>query len=264
MSHIEMPLVLFSVFSQTAIGLTLMSTGRQMAGEEFSGEARKRWGLVLAFLITGMVASFFHLGHPLQAYTALKHLSSAWLSWELLGVSTFLCLALFGLFTEKTKKSGVVAFLAAGTGLFTLLFMGMTYAPPGYPALNNVLPMVFFLLSALLLGASFSAWFTAPEERSWALRILTVTLIVALVVYLTVPCIWLSGGTVMEQTARGWIASPLYWGRITAGLMLPLLVIWKIKNIPLWLPLIILAGELLGRVVFFKETVHAAAAIGVL
>ncbi len=262
MSNIEMPLVLFSVFSQTAIGLTIMNTGRQMAGDDFIGEGRKQWGIVLAFLVTGMIASFFHLGHPLQAYTALKHLSTAWLSWELLGVSVFLLLALFGFFTEKEKKSGLLASLTAVIGLLTLFFMGMTYAPPGYPALNNALPMIFFLLTALLLGTSFSAWFTPREERTWLCRILTVSLIVALVVYLIVPCIWLSGGTVMVQTAHAWIESPLYWGRIAIGLLLPLLLIWKIKDIPPWLPLIILIGELLGRAAFFQETVHAAGNIG--
>lgn len=262
MSNIEMPLVLFSVLSQTAIGLAIMNTARQMAGDDFIWEGRRQWGLVLAFLVTGMVASFFHLGHPLQAYTALKHLSAAWLSWELLGISVFLCLALFGFFTEKEKKSVLVAFLTALIGLFTLLFMGMTYAPPGYPALNNALPMFFFLLTALLLGTSFSAWFTLPEDRSWLCRILTVGLIVGLVVYLIVPCIWLSGGTVMVQTASAWIESPLYWGRIVIGFILPLLLIWKIKDIPPWLPLIILIGELLGRAAFFKETVHAATNIG--
>ena len=262
MSNVEMPLVLFSVLSQTAIGLTIMNSGRQLAGDDFIGEGRRQWGLILAFLVTGMIASFFHLGHPLHAYTALKHLSTAWLSWELLGISVFLCLALFGFFTEKEKKSGLVSCITALIGLLTLLFMGMTYAPPGYPALNNVLPMFFFLLTAILLGTSFSAWFTPSEERSWLCRILTTGLVVGLVVYLIVPCIWLSGGTVMVQTANAWIASPLYWGRIVIGFVLPLLLIWKIKDIPPWFPLIILIGELLGRVAFFKDTVHAATNIG--
>ncbi len=262
MSNVEMPLVLFTVLSQTAIGLTIMNTGRQMADDDSIGEGRKQWGVVLAFLVTGMIASFFHLGHPLQAYTALKHLGTAWLSWELLGISVFLCLALYGFFTEKEKKSGLVASLTALIGLLTLLFMGMTYAPPGYPALNNALPMVFFLLTALLLGTSFSAWFTPSEDRSWLCRILTVSLIVGLVVFLIVPCIWLSGGTVMAKTADAWIESPLYWGRIVIGFILPLLLLWKIKSIPPWLPLIILIGELLGRAAFFQATVHAATNIG--
>lgn len=52
MSNVEMPLVLFSVLSQTAIGLTIMNSGRQLAGDDFIGEGRRQWGIVLAFLVT--------------------------------------------------------------------------------------------------------------------------------------------------------------------------------------------------------------------
>jgi DMSO reductase anchor subunit len=262
MSNIEMPLVLFSVLSQTAIGLVVINSCRQWAVDGPAETERRQWGIVLAFLITGMTASFFHLGHPLQAYTALKHLSKAWLSWELLGISVFLCLTLFGFFMGKGRNGKLVTFLAALTGILTLLFMGMTYAPPGYPALNNVLPLVFFLITAMLLGTGFSAWFAPPAVKPWLTRILTVTLIVSLIVYLIVPCIWLSGGTVMAQTGWAWLASPLYWGRVAIGLVVPLILLWRIKDIPLWLPVVILIGELMGRTAFFKDTVHAAANIG--
>lgn len=262
MSNLEIPLVLFSVFSQTAIGLVIISTGRQWATDAPGEGDRRQWGIVLAFLITGMIASFFHLGHPLQAYTTLKHLSKAWLSWELLGIAVFLGLALVGFFTEKGKKGGIIPVLTALVGLLTLLFMGMTYSPPGYPALNNALPLVFFLITALLLGTSCSTWITPPEKKAWLVKILGVSLIVGLVVYLIVPCIWLSGGTVMKQTAWAWISSPLYWGRIVVGLVLPLIVLWRSRDIPLWLPVIILLGELIGRAGFFNDTIHAATNIG--
>lgn len=265
MSNVEIPLVVFSVLSQTAIGMVIINTKRQWAAEPHLAhldESRRYWGIVLAFLITGMIASFFHLGHPLQAYTTLKHLSKAWLSWELVGIAVFLVLAILGFLTEKGKKSGIISFATALVGLLTLLFMGMTYSPPGYPAINNALPLIFFLLTALLLGASCSAWLAPPEKRAWLLKILSVSLIIGLVVYLIVPCVWLSGGTVMKQTAWAWISSPLYWGRIGIGLVLPLILLWRIRDIPPWLPVIILLGELMGRAVFFKDTVHAAGNIG--
>lgn len=262
MSKIEMPLVLFSVLSQTAIGLVVINTCRQWAVDGPREDDRKQWGIVLAFLITGMIASFFHLGHPLQAYTALKHLSEAWLSWELLGTSIFLGLTILGFFMAGGKNGRMIGFVTALVGLLTLLFMGMTYAPPSYPAINNVLPLVFFLLTALLLGTSFSSWFAPPATRLWLTRVLTVTLIVGLIIYLIVPCIWLSGGTVMAQTGWAWLASPLYWGRVGLGLLLPLALLWWRKDIPPWLPLLILIGELMGRAAFFKDTVHAAGNIG--
>ena len=93
-------------------------------------------------------------------------------------------------------------------------------------------------------------------------RILIISLIVGLVVYLIVPCIWLSGGEVMRQTGEQWLASPLYWGRIVIGLVSPLAIIWALKKTPGWLWIIILVGELLGRAVFFASTVHTATNMG--
>lgn len=262
MSHVEMPLVIFSVLSQTAIGLAIMNSCKQWTTEGPGEDGRRQWGIILAFLTTGMVASFFHLGHPLQAYTALNHLGQAWLSWELLGVSIFLCLALFGYFIARDNNGKLFGFAAALVGLFTLVFMGLTYSPPGYPAINNVLPMVFFLLSALLLGTSCSSWFAPPATKLWLSRILTVVLFVSLAVYLLVPCIWLSGGAVTAETGWAWLISPLYWGHIVIGLFLPLALLRWTKDIPPWLPLFILAGELMGRASFFKDTLHAAGNIG--
>ncbi|MFZ0132506.1 MAG: DmsC/YnfH family molybdoenzyme membrane anchor subunit [Desulfobacterales bacterium] len=262
MNNLELPLVFFTVLSQTAIGLVAISTLRQWAVEGPTGNIRQEWITASAFIIAGMLASFFHLGHPLQGYTALKHLGRAWLSREVLAVSIFLVLTILGLLMAGGRINKLVAFGAALVGLATIFFMGMTYSPPGYPAINNVLPLVFFLLTALLLGTSFASWFASSEKRIWLTRVLTASLIVGLVVYLIVPCIWLSGGTVMAQTGWAWIGSPLYWARILIGLLLPLAVVWTSRDIPVWLPVIILLGEIMGRMVFFKDTVHAAGNLG--
>jgi DMSO reductase anchor subunit len=140
--------------------------------------------------------------------------------------------------------------------------MGMTYSPPSFPAINNVLPFVFFIVTAALLGSSVGLSFAPASKKPLVSSIFTISLIVGLVVYLIVPCIWLSGGEVMRQTGQSWIASPLYWARIIVGLALPLAVIWTTKKSPGWLWVLVLAGELMGRAVFFASTVHTATNIG--
>lgn len=262
MSHLELPLVFFTVLTQTAIGLVLISTLRQFALAGTTGRVRTEWVLAAVLVGAGLIASFFHLGHPFQAYTALRHLGQAWLSREVLGVSVFLILTLVGVFLARDRVNPVLAWLAALAGLAVILFMGMTYAPPAFPAVNNALPMVFFLITALSLGSGFGSWFAPLEKRPWLTRILTVTLIVGLVVYLIAPCIWLSGGTVMAQTGWAWLQSPLYWGRVVIGLVIPLAVLWAVKDIPVWLPVVILLGELLGRMGFFRDTLHAVSNMG--
>lgn len=262
MNNFELELVLFTVLSQTAIGLVILSTLRQWAVEGPSGNIRGEWVTATGFIVVGLVASFFHLGHPFRGYTALAHLSTAWLSREVLGVSIFLGLTVVGMLMARGKINGLVAWGAALVGLATLLFMGMTYSPPSYPAINNALPLVFFLITSLLLGAGFGSWFAPAEKRPWVVAVLAGTLTVGLVIYLIVPCIWLSGGTVMAETGWAWFGSSLYWARVVVGLAFPLAVVGFTRSIPAWLPVVILIGEIMGRMVFFKATLHAAGNIG--
>jgi DMSO reductase anchor subunit len=263
MNSYETPLVLFTVFSQLSVGIIALSAVRSFAGPEPPPEKiRFEWFLAGGALLAGMIASVFHLGHPAGMVRALSHLGSAWLSREALSVGVFLALIAVGvlLMREKTNR-GLIAFTAF-VGLLAIFSMGMTYSPPSYPAINNVLPFVFFLITAALLGSSVGLSFAPASKKPLISSILVVSLIIGLVVYLIVPCIWLSGGEVMRQTGQSWIASPLYWARILVGLAIPLAIIWTTKKSPGWLWLIILAGELMGRAVFFANTLHSATNMG--
>lgn len=263
MSNYETPLVLFTVFSQLSIGIVAISAVRLFAGPEpRPGKIRTEWLVAGAVLLAGMIASVFHLGHPTGMVRALAHLGSAWLSREALIVGVFLGLVVLGLvlMRDKTHRGLIVA--TALVGLLAVLVMGMTYSPPSFPAINNVLPFVFFLITVALLGSSVGVLFAAESKKPLLNRILTISLIVGLVVYLIVPCIWLSGGEIMRQTGQAWLASPLYWARIIVGLALPLAIVWKMKKTPGWLWVAVLAGELMGRALFFAHTVHTATNMG--
>lgn len=271
MENYETTLILFTVLSQLSIGMVAVSAVRQMVGPNSKPDSesdpepekvRTEWLVAGAVLLVGMIASVFHLGHPGGMVRALSNLGSAWLSREALSVGLFLILVVVGIVLMKQKTNRGLIVLTALVGLLAVYSMGMTYAPPSFPAINNVLPFVFYLITAALLGSSVGMLFAAESKKLLVGRILTVSLIVALVVYLVVPCIWLSGGAIMKQTGLSWIASPLYWGRIIVGLALPLAVIWTTKKSSNWLWVPILAGELMGRAVFFAGTVHTATNIG--
>lgn len=262
MSQMELPLVIFTVLSQTAVGLVAVSAIRQHAAEGPAGSVRPEWMTAALLLIAGLVASLFHLGHPLGAPLAIKHLGRAWLSREALGIGVFTALVIIGFLTARGRVNAGLSFAAAAVGLIALFFTGMTYSPPGFPALNNVLPFVFFLLTAAMVGAGFAAYFTPAEKMPMITRILAVSLIVGLVVYLVVPFLWLSGGTVMRQTGLNYISSPLYWARIIVGLVVPLMAIWRMRTVAAWVPVFVLAGEIMGRIAFFLLAVHASANMG--
>ncbi len=263
MSTYETPLILFTVLTQLAVGLVFFSAVRQYAGPSGeTGKIRAEWMTAAAALLIGLVASVFHLGHPAGMVRALSNLGTAWLSREALTVGVFFALMAAGTVIIKDKANPGFALLTGLIGLLVVLAMGFTYAPPSYPAVNNVLPFAFFAITAALLGSSLGAVFAPAGKRPLMTRILTTSLVVGLVVYLIVPCVWLSGGEVLQMTGQAWLSSPLYWGRIIVGLALPLVVIGAMKDTPSWLWALVLAGELMGRAVFFASTVHSAVNMG--
>ncbi len=258
----ELPLVAFTILSQAAIGLVMISSIRQYASAGPTGNIRAEWIAAALILIAGLGASLFHLGHPLGAVNVIKHLGTAWLSREAVGISLVLLLIVIGFATIDQKVKPALAIGTGIMGLLAILFTGMTYAPPGYPAVNNILPFVFFLITAVTMGTALSSYFTPKEKMPFITAILGAGLIVALVIYLIVPFIWMSGGTVMNLTGLEYLTSPLYWLRIVIGLAAPLAVLFLTRTVPGWVPVLILAGEIMGRIAFFTLTLHASANIG--
>ncbi len=264
MNTYETPLILFTVLSQLSIGLVAMSTIQLLIGGPDSepNRIRSEWMLAGGVLLIGMVASIFHLGHPGGMVRAITNLGTAWLSREAVSTGLFLGLVVLGVVLMREKTRLALIIITGIVGLVAIYCMGMTYSPPSFPAINNALPFVFFIITAILLGSSIGLIF-APESTKPVLgRILTTGLVVGLVIYLIVPCIWLSGGEILRQTAEQWVGSSLYWGRMIIGLVIPLFVIGFLKKAPNWLWALILVGELFGRAVFFAGTVHTASNMG--
>ncbi|MFW5731482.1 MAG: dimethyl sulfoxide reductase anchor subunit family protein [Desulfonatronovibrionaceae bacterium] len=262
MNSLELPLVIFTIFSQAAIGLVLISSIRQYAAQGPSGNIRAEWITAAVILAAGLGASLFHLGHPLGAVNAVKHIGTAWLSREAAGISAVLIVIVLGAVTVRDKVSPGLAAAGILLGLLAIFFTGMTYAPPGFPAVNNGLPFVMFLLTAVIMGAALASYFSPREKMQLITMILGAGLLVSLVIHLVIPCVWLSGDTVTQATGYAYLSSPLYWGRIIIGLAVPLGALWSFKSIPGWIPLLILAGELMGRTAFFALTIHASTNIG--
>ena len=260
MQSMESPLVVFTVLSQAAIGLALMRAVRTASGGAGDNPG-KEWRMIAGLMLVGLLGSLFHLGHPLDAPTALKHLGSSWLSREVLFASLFMGVAGLGAVAMAVGGSPASTWLGVLFGLGVIGSAGMTYAPAALPALNNVLPTAFFLVSAVILGSGFGSWFAGGERGALMARIFTTAVVVGLILNLVAPCVWASGGEVMRMTAKAWFGSPFYWTHI-AILAAGLGVLWKTKTIPRWLPVLMLFGELAGRAGFFADTIHSAANMG--
>jgi DMSO reductase anchor subunit len=265
MNTLELPLILFTLLSQMAIGMAMVSAVRQWAVVDGPTKTtRNEWLAIGLLLAAAIVASLFHLGTPWGAIYTLANLQQAWMSREILGIIAFGLLVAVIFFTEVTGTTkGWLLKLVAVVGLATLFATSMTYAsPPSLPAINNALPFAFFLLSAIILGAGFGSYFAPPQHQALLFRILVNALIVSLAINLLIPCVWLSGGAVVQQTGWNYLQSPLYWTQIVVGLVVPLLVLWRTRRIPAWLPLLLLVGEVAGRVAFFVLNASTVGNIG--
>ena len=260
----DFSLVLFTILGQTAVGLTIMAALRPAEGPR-EGNLKWEWLTAGVVLALALVASMFHLGHPEGAVRTLAHLSESWLSREILAFGVFgllLVVAFIGLLTRSGSGKGLVT-ITALVGIAALLISSMVYSPPSFPALNNLAPTALFLVAAFSLGAAFASYFFRdPAKRRILFLVLAVSLIAGLLLQLVLPTMWLSGGKVAAATASAYYASWLYWLRMAVGFIIPLATLAWLRGIPPWLPVLVLAGELAGRILFFGSVVHTASNLG--
>ena len=274
-AELELALVLFTTLSQLAVGLALLFGLCAVSSPASATTAAKplwlgafgldwlpaiglQWLVAAAILSLALLASLAHVSYPFESPRTIVALSTSWLSREVLVFG--LLVALMGVTALLGARWLVLA--SAALALLSLFVQSMVYSPPSYPALGSGMTFAIFLLTAVNLGAAGAAWFAPAGEQPLLRAVLTGSLCAALILFLAVPNMWASGDTVMRLTAAAYFASPFYWAHIIGGLALPLAVVVATRRIPSWLPLLLLAGALCGRVVFCVDTVHSAANIG--
>jgi len=134
--------------------------------------------IVLAFLIAGLIASFFHLGHPERAWRSAARWRTSWLSREVIVLPALMgAVAAYGLVHHyewdlnivgiKTSAHGDLSLVvgAGGAALAFLLFLctGMIYACIKFLQewaswLTVVNYTLFGLASGFLLATAYAAY----------------------------------------------------------------------------------------------------------
>lgn len=109
-------------------------------------------------LVLGMIASFFHLGNPLNGPLAISNLGSSWLSREIFFVVLFCIVGAVFAFMQwrhigTPTIRNLVAWLAALIGLAQVFSMSMVYMLPIQPYWNTVGTLLAFFSTAFLLGS---------------------------------------------------------------------------------------------------------------
>lgn len=150
----ELPLLIFTLLVQGSVGMTLFIS---------LSATEKRTSLpamLIAFAMgaLGLVASTLHLGYPLNAFHALRHVESSWLSREIIFASLFL--AILGLATLlvllKKQPSRILLVLATLVGLIDIYCMGAIYFHSSVVTWQHFNTWVMFFGTVGILGSILS------------------------------------------------------------------------------------------------------------
>lgn len=193
----ELPMILFTVIAQMAIGafwalgfVQLLGRLRKLPGEAIDRVTDTSLFAVGPLLILGFFAAFFHLNDPFHAPFTLLHVGSSWLSRELLsgvlfgGFGFVFAACQWNKWLSRTVRD-VLAVLTALSGLALLTSMSGVYCTVRtISAWHTPAVPVFFFASALLTGPlavalslllvwkkALSATEAAPEAKGWRSRL---------------------------------------------------------------------------------------------
>lgn len=289
---LELPLVLFTILSQIAVGgyltwgLMKIKTGLQSTKKEITCEYFIIYSLI-TLMLAGFVSSLSRLGRLENIYKSVYHIATSWVSREIIAFGIFFILLLayvyFLKLERKGKKTGfAVEILIIAVGLLAVGIAGMAYYDlPSRPAWNYPSTIFFFYITTFLLGPLFIGVLFNLNKRCKKRLDLKVFLYKLLAVFGIAftglgGILWFfyknylfnSTPEALETANLIFIEfSSIFWLRMLLGFALPFLLslgilYFGIQNKPnkadslVYLSFICaLIGEVLGRVLFFVTVV---------
>jgi anaerobic dimethyl sulfoxide reductase subunit C (anchor subunit) len=208
----EWPLIIFTLLVQASVGITLFTTFNLVAAKPgLDSQEKRRYALpfmLLAFIAgaLGLMVSTAHLGYPLNAFHALRHVASSWLSREIIFASLYLAfLGLGALIALVSKRLSIALLLIASLlGIVDVFCMSAIYVHSSVVTWIHFNTYLMFFGSVLSLGAVASLWSLAvrPVLPTQLMRKLTVTAI-ALLIAITL-CRLLVQPVYMEYLTSAW------------------------------------------------------------
>lgn len=154
----ELPLLIFTLLVQGSVGITLFLTLSAGTANRVPEAKRQLLPVMLTACVAGglgLMASTLHLGYPLNAFNALRHIASSWLSREIVFASFYL--AALGLCTlimlVKKQLVSVLLPLAVALGLIDVWCMSSIYAHTAVITWSHYNTWLMFYGSVGVLGA---------------------------------------------------------------------------------------------------------------
>ena len=282
----ERSLIAFTLLSQMAVGAfwTLGAVYVWIAwqapvaiADELTTPALLAIGPVMA---CAMLASFFHLGAPSNAWRAFANLRSSWLSREILfaalfAVASVLLAGMQWLKLGTFAARSVVAGAAALMGLALIVSMSNSYRLRTVPAWDTWITPVSFLATALLLGGlAVSVALAvdsnaAPELARSALRGIALAVAVGGGVEVLAIVLWLirlaSGAQAAKSafariTQKQGLILTARQGLLLAGIGVAGLAVSPVRETQAGIVILafalVLISEMLGRLLFYEARVR--------
>jgi DMSO reductase anchor subunit len=126
-------IVLFTTIAGAAQGAAVAVAVATLAGRAPAGALPLILWVVTAMLVAALVASFFHLGHPLRAWRAVLMWRTSWMSREVIALPLFIALVGTWAWVSTTGVAEpavhrVLALLAIAAAFVLWYFTAMIYA----------------------------------------------------------------------------------------------------------------------------------------
>lgn len=194
----EWPLIVFTLLVQASVGATVMLSLFLLFGKNtLTNIEQRRYMLpVLLFAVIaaalGLTASTLHLGYPLNAFNALRHAESSWLSREIIFASLYLAAVgfatLLALFWRRISL--LLLLVASVLGVIDVYCMGAIYVHASVATWMHCNTWVMFFGTLITLGATVGLWGIAACARigekvrrpvtAWALIVLVAATMIRL------------------------------------------------------------------------------------
>lgn len=252
----ELPLLIFTLFLQGSVGVTLWLA---FGSTQRSALLPAAGAFVLASL--GLLASALHMGYPLNA---LRHVSSSWLSREIIFASLYLAALGFATLLMFVKKPGWKPLLVVAglVGLVDVFCMAQIYMHASVVTWQHVNTLVLFFGSVGIIGSACMAVGTRSQTTVRA-AVVIITLLV--LVRLVMQPVWLADITALDNTVVTFPHAPLQmleqlrtvhllsWCVSVAGMLCFAAGGLKAARSPMLLgSALLIVGELMLRFVFFS------------
>ncbi len=272
----ELPLIIFTVLAQSAVGSFFVFTFALFKTENTQSRRyiHKVMFVILALLGIGFIASILHLGSPLRAFNSLNRVGESMLSNEIASGSAFFALAggywllaVLNKMPSSLNKAWLI--VAALTGLLFMYMMANVYRIPTVPTWDNALtPLAFY--STIIVGGSALAYalLQPNPHKEYCLQWLP-WLFTAGVLLIALSVIYQASGLahIQSSATQATVLVPDYAVMMILRLCClaaAALLLLKGKNIPALTAavLLTLSGEFIGRTLFYGLHMTVGTAFG--